>query len=109
MSNNTYNIDEKGKPHSIPLALPTIQAPAGYMQPMPTLPAAIGNFSYALGLSAESSDYTGDINEYRASIFRILIPLSLFPSIFLSQKFNARPGTSDRVLPASSIAPDSFS
>jgi len=43
------------------------------------------NFSYALGLRAESSMYTGDLHN-TGQHFKNTYPLSLFPSIFLSQK-----------------------
>lgn len=45
----------------------------------------IKNFGYQLGLRAESSDYQGNLPN-KAQTFDIEFPLSLFPSVFLSQK-----------------------
>jgi len=48
--------------------------------------SAINNFGYALGLRAESSSYDGDLLN-TGEHFSNKYPISLFPSIFLSQKF----------------------
>ena len=48
--------------------------------------SAIGNFGYAIGLRAESSRYTGSLLNTGQN-FKNTYPLSLFPSIFLSEKF----------------------
>jgi len=45
----------------------------------------INNFGYQLGLRVESSDYTGMLPNKNES-FDIKFPVSLFPSLFLSQK-----------------------
>lgn len=45
----------------------------------------IKNFGYQLGLRVESSDYTGLLANKNES-FNIKFPVSLFPSLFLSQK-----------------------
>lgn len=45
----------------------------------------INNFGYQLGLRAESSNYNGELLS-SGQIFKIDFPISLFPSIFLSQK-----------------------
>ncbi|MBA2746709.1 MAG: TonB-dependent receptor, partial [Flavisolibacter sp.] len=47
----------------------------------------IKNFGYQLGLRVESSDYEGKLNNKNQS-FNIEFPVSLFPSLFLSQKLN---------------------
>lgn len=47
----------------------------------------INKFGYQIGLRAESSDYSGDVPTKNQS-FKIEFPVSLFPSIFLSQKFS---------------------
>ena len=47
--------------------------------------SAIKDFGYAIGLRAESSRYTGDLINTNQK-FKNTYPLSLFPSIFLSQK-----------------------
>ena len=50
-----------------------------------TLSSQIKNFGYQLGLRAESSDYEGELLK-TGEVFKIDFPISLFPSIFLSQK-----------------------
>ncbi|MGV3529183.1 MAG: outer membrane beta-barrel protein [Flavisolibacter sp.] len=47
----------------------------------------INKFGYQVGLRAESSDYSGDVPTKNQS-FNIEFPVSLFPSIFLSEKFS---------------------
>ncbi len=46
---------------------------------------SIGDFGYQLGLRAESSEYNGELVDTKQS-FRNSYPISLFPSLFLSQK-----------------------
>ncbi len=48
--------------------------------------SAIKNFGYQLGLRAERSDYSGDLLSTQQH-FSNSYPISLFPSVFLSQKF----------------------
>ena len=48
----------------------------------------IKNFGYQLGLRAESSVYEGIVNSKADSAFNIDFPISLFPSLFLTQKLN---------------------
>jgi outer membrane receptor protein involved in Fe transport len=45
----------------------------------------INNFGYQLGLRAESSNYNGQLLT-TGEVFKIDFPISLFPSVFLSQK-----------------------
>lgn len=45
----------------------------------------IKNFGYQLGLRVESSDYQGRLPD-KNEVFDIEFPISLFPSVFLSQK-----------------------
>lgn len=47
----------------------------------------IKNFGYQIGLRAESSNYKGQLLN-KAQDFTIDFPISLFPSVFLSQKLN---------------------
>ncbi len=47
----------------------------------------IKNFGYKVGLRAESSDYTGELTDSKQT-FSNKYPLSLFPSLFLSQKLS---------------------
>jgi len=46
---------------------------------------SIKDFGYKIGLRAESSDYTGELTDSKEK-FSNTYPISLFPSIFLSQK-----------------------
>ncbi len=48
----------------------------------------VKNFGYQLGLRAESSNYQGDLPTKSGQSFKINFPISLFPSVFLSQKLN---------------------
>ena len=50
-----------------------------------TLTSSIKNFGYQAGLRAESSNYTGELINEKES-FKNSYPISLFPSLFLSQK-----------------------
>ncbi|MEJ7677323.1 MAG: outer membrane beta-barrel family protein [Segetibacter sp.] len=52
-----------------------------------SITSSIKNFGYKLGLRAESSDYTGELTK-SGEKFSNKYPVSLFPSIFLSQKLN---------------------
>ena len=47
--------------------------------------SAVKNFGYKLGLRAESSDYSGELTN-TGQKFSNSYPISLFPSVFLSQK-----------------------
>lgn len=55
---------------------------AGYV----SVTSSIKNFGYQLGLRAERSDYSGDLISTKQH-FSNSYPISLFPSVFLSQKF----------------------
>jgi hypothetical protein len=46
-----------------------------------------GNFGYMGGMRAEQSYYSGDMTSKITSNYKIDYPVSLFPSLFLSQKF----------------------
>lgn len=46
---------------------------------------SVKNFGYKIGLRAESSDYVGELTDSKQS-FTNKYPISLFPSVFLSQK-----------------------
>ncbi|PSL47852.1 outer membrane receptor protein involved in Fe transport [Chitinophaga niastensis] len=50
-----------------------------------SLSNTIHNFGYKVGLRAESSDYTGELINLKQH-FKNSYPVSLFPSLFLSQK-----------------------
>ncbi|SFE52811.1 Outer membrane receptor proteins, mostly Fe transport [Chitinophaga sp. CF118] len=46
-----------------------------------------GNFGYQAGLRAEQSNYNGEMKSIGKNDYAIKYPISLFPSVFLSQKF----------------------
>lgn len=50
-----------------------------------TVTSSIKNFGYKIGLRAESSNYNGELTDTKQT-FNNKYPISLFPSIFLSQK-----------------------
>lgn len=52
-----------------------------------TYSSKVKNFGYQLGLRAESSTYEGELVN-KGETFNIDFPISLFPSVFLSQKIN---------------------
>lgn len=54
-----------------------------------TFSSSIKDFSYKLGLRAESSDYSGELLN-SGDKFNNKYPVSLFPSVFLSQKLKNR-------------------
>ncbi|PSL27625.1 outer membrane beta-barrel family protein [Chitinophaga ginsengisoli] len=47
----------------------------------------VGNFGYQGGLRAEQSFYDGEMKSINKNSYKIDYPVSLFPSLFLSQKF----------------------
>lgn len=47
----------------------------------------VGNFGYQGGLRAEQSFYDGEMRSLNKNSYKIDYPISLFPSLFLSQKF----------------------
>ena len=53
-----------------------------------TVTSSIKDFGYKIGLRAESSNYSGQL-EGSAETFKNSYPISLFPSIFLSQKLKS--------------------
>lgn len=50
---------------------------------------SIKNFGYQVGLRAESSDYNGELTDTKQK-FTNKYPISLFPSVFLSEKLKAK-------------------
>ncbi|MBC9910136.1 TonB-dependent receptor [Chitinophaga varians] len=59
------------------------QINAGYV----SYTGAQGNFGYQAGLRAEQSNYNGETRFGDKAAYKINYPISLFPSVFLSQKF----------------------
>jgi ferric enterobactin receptor len=56
---------------------------AGYA----SITGSVKSFGYKIGLRAESSNYSGELTDLKQK-YNNSYPISLFPSIFLSQKFN---------------------
>jgi ferric enterobactin receptor len=83
--NNTYNLDEKGDATLEPLGTSDYKSTSRVYAAYGNYTSAIGNFGYSLGLRAESSNYSGDLLN-TGQHFSNSYPVSLFPSVFLSQK-----------------------
>lgn len=48
---------------------------------------AFGNFGFQTGMRAEQSFYSGELRNIKDANYKIDYPISLFPSVFLTQKF----------------------
>jgi ferric enterobactin receptor len=83
--NNTYNLDEFGNSTLEPLGTSNYKSTSRVYAAYVNYTSAIGNFGYSLGLRGESSDYSGELLN-TGQPFSNTYPLSLFPSVFLSQK-----------------------
>ena len=83
---NIYNNDGNGHYILDSLGVSDYKSTSAVYAAYANYTSGFGKFSYALGLRAESSNYSGTlINE--DSTFKNTYPLSLFPSVFLGQKF----------------------
>jgi len=85
-NNNTFNMAKDGSSTQEPLGTSDYTSTSRVYAAYVNYTSAIGNFGYALGLRGESSNYTGDLLN-TGQHFKNTYPVSLFPSIFLSQKF----------------------
>jgi outer membrane receptor protein involved in Fe transport len=83
---NTYNNDGNGHYILDTLGVSDYTSTSAVYAAYANYTSGFGKFSYALGLRAESSNYTGKLINLD-STFKNSYPLSLFPSIFFSQKF----------------------
>ncbi|PWT76825.1 MAG: TonB-dependent receptor [Bacteroidetes bacterium] len=90
--NNQYNyLDTLGNGIFIPVPSAstnyknTNDVYAGYV----SFTSAIRNFGYQVGLRGESSDYKGELTNTKET-FSHVYPISLFPSVFLSQKLGKK-------------------
>ena len=83
---NTYNNDGNGHYILDTLGVSDYKSTSAVYAAYANYTSGFGKFSYALGLRAESSNYTGELINLD-STYKNTYPLSLFPSIFLSQKF----------------------
>ena len=85
-NNNTYNMDPAGHATLLPLGTSDYKSTSRVYAAYVNLTSGFGNFGYSLGLRGESSNYSGDLLN-TGQHFKNTYPVSLFPSIFLSQKF----------------------
>jgi ferric enterobactin receptor len=84
--NNTYTLDGNGHSFLDSLGVSNYKSTSRVYAAYVNFTSGFGNFSYALGLRAESSNYTGKLIN-TGQPYKNNYPVSLFPSIFLSQKF----------------------
>jgi outer membrane receptor protein involved in Fe transport len=82
--NYTYNADSAGYV-LIPSAASNYKSQSNVYAAYITLASSIRNFSYKVGLRAESSNYHGTLLN-KGQTFSNQYPVSLFPSVFLGQK-----------------------
>jgi ferric enterobactin receptor len=84
--NNTYTIDGNNQKQLDSLGISNYKSTSAVYAAYVNFTSGFGNFSYALGLRAESSNYSGELIN-TGTPYKNTYPLSLFPSVFLSQKF----------------------
>jgi outer membrane receptor protein involved in Fe transport len=84
--NNTYSPGTNGKYEEDTLAASNYTSTTRVYGAYVNFSSAIKDFGYQLGLRGESSNYTGELISTNQP-FSNKYPLSLFPSLFLSQKF----------------------
>ncbi len=83
--NSIYTIDDHGNSTIEPLGTSNYNSTNRVYAAYLNFTSGFKNFGYSLGLRAESSDYSGDLLN-TGQHFSNSYPISLFPSIFLSQK-----------------------
>jgi len=83
--NHSFVVDPSGHATETTYGLSDYTSTSNVYAAYVNLTSGIGNFGYALGLRAESSEYTGDLHN-NGEHFHNKYPVSLFPSLFLSQK-----------------------
>lgn len=84
----TYGLDPISNEYGIDTALSndyhyTESINAGYVS---FTGGTRGNFGYQAGLRAEQSNYNGELMNIKTGTYKVDYPISLFPSVFLSQK-----------------------
>lgn len=84
--NNQYILDENGNATITPYGTSDYKSISRVYAAYVNLSNTIGNFGYSLGLRGESSNYSGDLLN-TGQHFKNSYPVTLFPSLFLSQKF----------------------
>ncbi len=82
--NNNYNFDS-GEYVLIPTPASNYKSRSDVYAAYATISSSIRNFTYKVGLRAESSDYHGTLLN-SGETFSNKYPVSLFPSLFFSQK-----------------------
>jgi outer membrane receptor protein involved in Fe transport len=82
--NYTYNADSAAY-LLVPEAASNYKSNSNVYAAYATLSSSVKNFSYKIGLRAESSDYSGTLLN-TGQTFGNHYPISLFPSLFFSQK-----------------------
>ena len=87
-NNNTYTADTAGNFILIPSATSNYKNTDNVFAAYLTYSSSIKDFSYKLGLRAESSSYAGELTN-TGEKFKNNYPVSLFPSVFLTQKLKA--------------------
>jgi ferric enterobactin receptor len=83
--NSIYTVDDHGNSTIEPLGTSNYKSTNRVYAAYLNFTSGFKNFGYSLGLRAESSDYSGDLLN-TGQHFSNTYPISLFPSIFLSQK-----------------------
>jgi outer membrane receptor protein involved in Fe transport len=85
--NNIYTLDGNGHATIEPYGTSNYKSTSTVYAAYGNYTGGVGDFGYSLGLRAESSMYTGDLlNTVPVQHFTNHYPISLFPSIFLSDK-----------------------
>ena len=84
--NNNYTYDPDSAAYLlVPSAASNYRSKSNVYAAYADLASSVGNFSYKLGLRAESSNYNGTLLN-SGETFSNQYPVSLFPSVFLSEK-----------------------
>ena len=88
-NNNSYLFNDSAKEYLyLPAASSNYKNNDNVYAAYLTYSSAIKDFSYKLGLRAESSNYSGELMN-TGEKFKNTYPVSLFPSVFLTQKLKA--------------------
>jgi ferric enterobactin receptor len=83
--NDTYIVEKDGTKALTPYGTSNYKSISRVYAAYINLSSNIGSFGYSVGLRGESSNYSGDLLN-TGQHFKNSYPVSLFPSLFLSQK-----------------------
>jgi ferric enterobactin receptor len=84
--NNNYNYDADSAAYQlVPSAASNYKSQSNVYAAYATIASSINNFTYKVGLRAESSNYHGTLLN-SGEVFSNQYPITLFPSVFLGQK-----------------------